>query len=101
MGKTVLIMEQISSVAKSDGGFSVFAGVGERWVNMAILYSTDCIIHSEGNDLYHMMNEPPGTRARVTPAGLTVAEYFHNQEDQDMLLFRFTQVIGHLPSCYY
>ena len=105
VGKTVLIMELINNVAKAHGGFSVFAGVGERT--------------REGNDLYHemieggvislkdksskvalvygQMNEPPGARARVALTGLTVAEYFRDQEGQDVLLFidnifRFTQV---------
>merc|ERR1712115_631459 len=104
VGKTVLIMELINNVAKAHGGFSVFAGVGERT--------------REGNDLYHemieggvislkdktskvalvygQMNEPPGARARVALTGLTVAEYFRDQEGQDVLLFidnifRFTQ----------
>merc|ERR1712047_105748 len=95
VGKTVLIMELINNVAKAHGGFSVFAGVGERT--------------REGNDLYHemieggvislkdktskvalvygQMNEPPGARARVALTGLTVAEYFRDQEGQDVLLF--------------
>ena len=96
VGKTVLIMELINNVAKAHGGFSVFAGVGERT--------------REGNDLYHemidsgvikkdgagskaalvygQMNEPPGARARVALTGLTVAEYFRDQEGQDVLFFR-------------
>lgn len=107
VGKTVLIMELINNVAKAHGGFSVFAGVGERT--------------REGNDLYHemietgviklnekqseskcalvygQMNEPPGARARVALTGLTVAEHFRDAEGQDVLLFidnifRFTQV---------
>ena len=105
VGKTVLIMELINNVAKAHGGYSVFAGVGERT--------------REGNDLYFemieggvislkdktskvalvygQMNEPPGARARVALTGLTVAEYFRDQEGQDVLLFidnifRFTQV---------
>merc|ERR1711959_376653 len=104
VGKTMLIMELINNVAKNHGGFSVFAGVGERT--------------REGNDLYHemiesgviklgtteskaalvygQMNEPPGARARVALTGLTVAEYFRDYEGQDVLLFvdnifRFTQ----------
>merc|ERR1711874_178963 len=118
VGKTVLIMELINNVAKAHGGYSVFAGVGERT--------------REGNDLYHemieggvislkdktskvalvygQMNEPPGARARVAPTGLTVAEYFRDQEGQDVLLFidnifRFTQagsevsaLLGRIPS---
>merc|ERR1712010_44937 len=118
VGKTVLIMELINNVAKAHGGFSVFAGVGERT--------------REGNDLYHemieggvisledssskvalvygQMNEPPGARARVALTGLTVPEYFRDQEGQDVLLFidnifRFTQagsevsaLLGRIPS---
>merc|ERR1712073_281868 len=119
VGKTVLIMELINNVAKAHGGYSVFAGVGERT--------------REGNDLYHemmasgvikkdkapgskaalvygQMNEPPGARARVALTGLTVAEDFRDQEGQDVLLFidnifRFTQagsevsaLLGRIPS---
>jgi F-type H+-transporting ATPase subunit beta len=118
VGKTVLIMELINNVAKKHGGFSVFAGVGERT--------------REGNELYHemieagviklgtpdsrvalvygQMNEPPGARARVALTGLTVAEYFRDYEGQDVLLFvdnifRFTQansevsaLLGRIPS---
>merc|ERR1712121_67704 len=118
VGKTVLIMELINNVAKAHGGYSVFAGVGERT--------------REGNDLYHemieggvikleddtskvalvygQMNEPPGARARVGLTGLTVAEYFRDKEGQDVLLFidnifRFTQagsevsaLLGRIPS---
>ena len=118
VGKTVLIMELINNVAKAHGGFSVFAGVGERT--------------REGNDLYHemiesgviktdgpgskaalvygQMNEPPGARMRVGLTGLTLAEYFRDQEGQDVLLFidnifRFTQagsevsaLLGRIPS---
>merc|ERR1719447_2326896 len=118
VGKTVLIMELINNVAKAHRGYSVFAGVGERT--------------REGNDLYHemieggvislkdktskvalvygQMNEPPGARARVALTGLTVAEYFRDQEGQDVLLFidnifRFTQagsevsaLLGRIPS---
>ena len=118
VGKTVLIQELINNVAKAHGGYSVFAGVGERT--------------REGNDLYHemidsgviqidgagskvaliygQMNEPPGARARVGLAGLTVAEYFRDVEGQDVLffvdnIFRFTQagsevsaLLGRIPS---
>jgi len=118
VGKTVLIMELINNVAKAHGGYSVFAGVGERT--------------REGNDLYHemmetgvinlkddsskvslvygQMNEPPGARARVALTGLTVAEFFRDMEGQDVLLFidnifRFTQagsevsaLLGRIPS---
>ncbi|ABR46583.1 ATP synthase F1, beta subunit [Alkaliphilus metalliredigens QYMF] len=112
VGKTVLIMELINNIAKEHGGLSVFAGVGERT--------------REGNDLYHemiesgvidktslvygQMNEPPGARMRVGLTGLTMAEYFRDQEGQDVLLFidnifRFTQagsevsaLLGRMPS---
>ncbi|SMF08313.1 ATP synthase F1 subcomplex beta subunit [Tistlia consotensis] len=118
VGKTVLIMELINNVAKTHGGYSVFAGVGERT--------------REGNDLYHemmesgviktdgpgskaalvygQMNEPPGARARVGLTGLTLAEYFRDEEGQDVLffvdnIFRFTQagsevsaLLGRIPS---
>ena len=117
VGKTVLIMELINNIAKGHGGYSVFAGVGERT--------------REGNDLYHemiesgviipdgeskaalvygQMNEPPGARARVALTGLTQAEYFRDQEGQDVLffvdnIFRFTQagaevsaLLGRIPS---
>tara|TARA_R110000787_G_scaffold16622_42_gene51415 strand:- start:573 stop:1994 length:1422 start_codon:yes stop_codon:yes gene_type:complete len=117
VGKTVLIMELINNVAKGHGGYSVFAGVGERT--------------REGNDLYHemmesgvivpdgdskaalvygQMNEPPGARARVALSGLTLAEYFRDEEGQDVLffvdnIFRFTQagsevsaLLGRIPS---
>lgn len=118
VGKTVTIMELINNVVKAHGGYSVFAGVGERT--------------REGNDLYHemvesgviitdgpgskaalvygQMNEPPGARARVALTGLTLAEYFRDEEGQDVLLFidnifRFTQagsevsaLLGRIPS---
>ncbi len=118
VGKTVLIMELINNIAKAHGGFSVFAGVGERT--------------REGNDLYHemvesgviktdgpgskaalvygQMNEPPGARARVGLTGLTLAEYFRDEQGQDVLffvdnIFRFTQagsevsaLLGRIPS---
>lgn len=112
VGKTVLIQELISNIAKEHGGISVFAGVGERT--------------REGNDLYYemiesdviektamvfgQMNEPPGARMRVALTGLTMAEYFRDQEGQDVLLFidnifRFTQagsevsaLLGRVPS---
>ena len=118
VGKTVLIMELINNIAKGHGGYSVFAGVGERT--------------REGNDLYHemiesgvikldtdeskaalvygQMNEPPGARARVALTGLTLAEYVRDEEGQDVLLFvdnifRFTQagsevsaLLGRIPS---
>merc|ERR1712146_596752 len=118
VGKTVIIMELINNIAKAHGGYSVFAGVGERT--------------REGNDLYHemvesgvikidsdasrcalvygQMNEPPGARARVGLTGLTIAEYFRDEEGQDVLLFidnifRFAQagsevsaLLGRIPS---
>jgi len=112
VGKTVLILELISNIAKEHGGISVFAGVGER--------------SREGNDLYHemkdsgvlaktalvygQMNEPPGARMRVPLTGLTMAEYFRDEEKQDVLLFidnifRFSQagsevsaLLGRMPS---
>ena len=112
VGKTVLIMELIHNIAKQHGGYSVFAGVGERT--------------REGNDLWHemkdsgvldkaaliygQMNEPPGARARVALSALTVAEYFRDEEGEDVLLFvdnifRFTQagsevsaLLGRIPS---
>ena len=117
VGKTVIIQELINNIAKAHGGYSVFAGVGERT--------------REGNDLYHemidsgvidldgeskvtmvfgQMNEPPGARARVGLTGLTLAEYFRDEEGQDVLLFidnifRFTQagsevsaLLGRIPS---
>jgi ATP synthase F1 beta subunit len=118
VGKTVVIQELINNIAKAHGGYSVFAGVGERT--------------REGNDLYHemiesgvihidkpgsrcaliygQMNEPPGARARVGLTGLTVAEYFRDEEGKDVLLFidnifRFTQacsevsaLLGRIPS---
>ncbi len=117
VGKTVIIMELINNIAKAHGGYSVFAGVGERT--------------REGNDLYHemiesgvivpdgeskaalvygQMNEPPGARARIGLSGLTLAEYFRDEEGQDVLffvdnIFRFTQagsevsaLLGRIPS---
>src|SRR2546421_3648706 len=112
VGKTVIIQELINNIAKGHGGFSVFAGVGERT--------------REGNDLYHemqeagvidrlamvfgQMNEPPGSRLRVALTGLTIAEYFRDEEGKDVLLFidnifRFTQagaevsaLLGRMPS---
>jgi F-type H+-transporting ATPase subunit beta len=119
VGKTVIIMELINNIAKAHGGYSVFAGVGERT--------------REGNDLYHemvesgvikengeagskaalvygQMNEPPGARSRVALTGLTLAEYFRDEEGQDVLffvdnIFRFTQagsevsaLLGRIPS---
>jgi len=112
VGKTVLIQEFINNIAQEHGGYSVFAGVGERT--------------REGNDLFHemkgagvidkvsmvfgQMNEPPGARARVALSGLSIAEYFRDEENQDVLffidnIFRFTQagsevsaLLGRMPS---
>lgn len=121
VGKTVLIMELINNVAKAHGGYSVFAGVGERTREGNDLYYEmieSGVIKLKGNDstgsrcalVYGQMNEPPGARARVGLTGLTVAEYFRDQENQDVLLFvdnifRFTQacsevsaLLGRIPS---
>jgi len=118
VGKTVLIMELINNVAKAHGGFSVFAGVGERTREGNDLYhemiTTGVIKLKEGGSkaalVYGQMNEPPGARARVALTGLTVAEYFRDEEGQDVLLFidnifRFTQagsevsaLLGRIPS---
>ncbi len=118
VGKTVLIMELINNVAKAHGGFSVFAGVGERTREGNDLYHEmidSGVIKPEGTGskaalVYGQMNEPPGARARVALTGLTVAEYFRDQEGQDVLffvdnIFRFTQagsevsaLLGRIPS---
>ena len=107
VGKTVIIMELINNIAKAHGGFSVFAGVGERTREGNDLYHEmieSGVIKKEGKGskaalIYGQMNEPPGARARVGLAGLTVAEYFRDKEGQDVLffidnIFRFTQEIG-------
>merc|ERR1719261_1536589 len=103
VGKTVLIMELINNVAKAHGGYSVFAGVGERTREGNDLYHEMIeggVIQLEGQSkvalVYGQMNEPPGARARVALTGLTVAEYFRDAQGQDVLLFvdnifRFTQ----------
>ncbi len=118
VGKTVLIMELINNVAKAHGGFSVFAGVGERTREGNDLYhemieSGVIKLDSEGSKValvYGQMNEPPGARARVALSGLTMAEYFRDEEGQDVLffvdnIFRFTQagsevsaLLGRIPS---
>jgi F-type H+-transporting ATPase subunit beta len=121
VGKTVLIMELINNVAKAHGGYSVFAGVGERTREGNDLYYEmieSGVIKLNGSDttgsrcalVYGQMNEPPGARARVGLTGLTVAEYFRDEENQDVLLFvdnifRFTQacsevsaLLGRIPS---
>ncbi len=118
VGKTVLIMELINNVAKGHGGYSVFAGVGERTREGNDLYHEMIeggVIDLEGDGskaalVYGQMNEPPGARARVALTGLTQAEYFRDEEGQDVLLFvdnifRFTQagsevsaLLGRIPS---
>jgi len=118
VGKTVLIQELINNVAKGHGGFSVFAGVGERTREGNDLYHEmieSGVINLDGDDskvalVYGQMNEPPGARARVALTGLTMAEYFRDQEGQDVLffvdnIFRFTQagsevsaLLGRIPS---
>ncbi|WP_262690672.1 F0F1 ATP synthase subunit beta [Kordiimonas aestuarii] len=117
VGKTVLIMELINNIAKGHGGYSVFAGVGERTREGNDLYHEmieSKVINLEGESkaalVYGQMNEPPGARARVALTGLTLAEYFRDQEGQDVLffvdnIFRFTQagaevsaLLGRIPS---
>ncbi|HXH24199.1 MAG TPA: F0F1 ATP synthase subunit beta [Vicinamibacterales bacterium] len=118
VGKTVLIMELINNIAKGHGGYSVFAGVGERTREGNDLYHEmieSGVIKLDGGEskaalVYGQMNEPPGARARVALSGLTIAEYFRDQEGQDVLLFidnifRFTQagsevsaLLGRIPS---
>ena len=118
VGKTVIIMELINNIAKAHGGFSVFAGVGERTREGNDLYHEmieSGIIDLKGKDskvalVYGQMNEPPGARARVALSGLTQAEYFRDEEGQDVLffvdnIFRFTQagsevsaLLGRIPS---
>jgi len=117
VGKTVFIMELINNIAKAHGGFSVFAGVGERTREGNDLYhemQETGVINLEGQSrcalVYGQMNEPPGARARVGLTGLTVAEYFRDEDNQDVLLFvdnifRFTQacsevsaLLGRMPS---
>ena len=124
VGKTVLIQELINNIAKGHGGTSVFAGVGERTREGNDLYHEflDAGViakDAEGNAIsegskvalvYGQMNEPPGARARVALSGLTIAEYFRDQEGQDVLffvdnIFRFTQagaevsaLLGRIPS---
>ena len=119
VGKTVLLMELVNNVAKARGGFSVFAGVGERTregndlyhemiesrvINVEDLSKSQCVL------VYGQMNEPPGARARVALSALAIAEYFRDDEGRDMLLFidnifRFTQagsevsaLLGRIPS---
>lgn len=103
VGKTVVIMELINNIAKAHGGYSVFAGVGERSREGNDLFremQESKVIDIEGTSkaalVYGQMNEPPGARARVALTGLTVAEYFRDSSGQDVLLFvdnifRFSQ----------
>merc|ERR1719453_2377621 len=117
VGKTVVIMELINNIAKAHGGYSVFAGVGERTREGNDLYHEmmhSGVIKLEGGSkaalVYGQMNEPPGARARVALTALTIAEYFRDAEGQDVLLFvdnifRFTQagaevsaLLGRIPS---
>jgi F-type H+-transporting ATPase subunit beta len=117
VGKTVLIMELINNIAKGHGGYSVFAGVGERTREGNDLYHEmieSGVINLEGDSkvalVYGQMNEPPGARSRVALTGLTQAEYFRDEEGQDVLffvdnIFRFTQagsevsaLLGRIPS---
>ena len=112
VGKTVLIMELINNVAKQHGGLSVFAGVGERTREGNDLYNEmkESGVLANTALVYGPMNEPPGARMRVGLSGLTMAEYFRDQEGQDVLLFidnifRFTQagsevsaLLGRMPS---
>jgi F-type H+-transporting ATPase subunit beta len=120
VGKTVFIMELINNVAKGHGGFSVFAGVGERtregndlyheMIESGVIKLGDKAHESKCTLVYGQMNEPPGARARVALTGLTIAEYFRDFEGQDVLLFvdnifRFTQansevsaLLGRIPS---
>jgi len=120
VGKTVFIMELINNIAKGHGGFSVFAGVGERtregndlyaeMIESGVIKLGDKMSESKCTLVYGQMNEPPGARARVGLTGLTVAEYFRDFEGQDVLffidnIFRFTQansevsaLLGRIPS---
>ncbi len=118
VGKTVLIMELINNVAKAHGGYSVFAGVGERTREGNDLYHEmveSGVIKTDGEGskaalVYGQMNEPPGARSRVALTGLALAEYFRDEEGQDVLffvdnIFRFTQagsevsaLLGRIPS---
>ena len=112
VGKTVLIMELINNIAKQHGGLSVFTGVGERTREGNDLYNEmkESGVLSNTTLVYGQMNEPPGARMRVALSGLTMAEYFRDEEGQDVLLFidnifRFTQagsevsaLLGRMPS---
>ena len=112
VGKTVIIMELINNIATQHGGYSVFAGVGERTREGTQLYGEmkESGVLSKTSLVYGQMNEPPGARARVGLSALTVAEYFRDEQHQDVLLFvdnifRFTQagsevsaLLGRIPS---
>lgn len=112
VGKTVIIMELINNIATQHGGYSVFSGVGERSREGNDLYleMTESGVINKAALIYGQMNEPPGARLRVGLTGLTVAEYFRDEEGQDVLLFvdnifRFTQagsevsaLLGRMPS---
>ncbi|MCA9401420.1 MAG: F0F1 ATP synthase subunit beta [Candidatus Omnitrophica bacterium] len=112
VGKTVLIQELINNIAKEHGGYSVFAGVGERTREGTALFQEmkEAGVIDKTSMVYGQMNEPPGARARVALSALTVAEYFRDQMNQDVLLFvdnifRFTQagsevsaLLGRIPS---
>ncbi len=112
VGKTVLIQELIHNIAKEHGGYSVFAGVGERTREGTALYREmkEAGVLDKTSLIYGQMNEPPGARARVALSALTVAEYFRDEMHQDVLLFidnifRFTQagsevsaLLGRMPS---
>ena len=112
VGKTVVVMELIRNIAQEHGGFSVFAGVGERTRegNQLYLEMSESGVLPKTSLVFGQMNEPPGARARVALTGLTLAEYFRDEENQDVLLFidnmfRFTQagsevsaLLGRIPS---
>jgi F-type H+-transporting ATPase subunit beta len=112
VGKTVLIQELIHNIAKEHGGYSVFAGVGERTREGTALFREmrESGVIDKTSMIYGQMNEPPGARARVALSALTVAEYFRDEMNQDVLLFvdnifRFTQagaevsaLLGRIPS---
>lgn len=112
VGKTVIIMELIRNIAQEHGGYSVFAGVGERSREGNDLYKemTESGVLAKTSLVFGQMNEPPGVRARVGLTGLSIAEYFRDEENQDVLLFidnifRFTQagsevsaLLGRIPS---
>ncbi len=112
VGKTVVVMELIRNIATEHGGFSVFAGVGERTREGNLLYleMKESGVLDKTSLVFGQMNEPPGARARVALTGLAMAEYFRDEEKQDVLLFvdnifRFTQagsevsaLLGRIPS---